>query len=206
MRGTLHKTEQGWIVNSFYETPLSLPVHPDYVKYYFLDEDAEGAEVEFEIIEEFKDRNAWYHTYQKYARLTKPKPNIDLQNLETKLDQALSEETDWTLNKWLKSKREQKEMLSEIMNEDAKDGLYDTNTPMVERLKEHLDSITPEQFEQEIEYIRKDLEIEDVAMNGPQYIPEISDEEILKAANNPNNDGYSFIEGAKWYRQQLKNR
>jgi len=33
---------------------------------------------------------------------------------------------------------------------------------------------------------------------------EISDEEIEKAANEPNNDGYSFIEGAKWYREQLK--
>lgn len=37
-----------------------------------------------------------------------------------------------------------------------------------------------------------------------QLIPaEISDEEIEKAANNPNNDGYSFTEGAKWYREQL---
>jgi hypothetical protein len=35
---------------------------------------------------------------------------------------------------------------------------------------------------------------------------EISDEEIKKAANNPNNDGYSFQEGAKWYREQLKQR
>jgi len=35
---------------------------------------------------------------------------------------------------------------------------------------------------------------------------EISDEEIKKAANNPNNDGYCFQEGAKWYREQLKQR
>ena len=33
---------------------------------------------------------------------------------------------------------------------------------------------------------------------------EISDEEIEKAANNPVNDGYSFIEGAKWYREYNK--
>ncbi len=40
-----------------------------------------------------------------------------------------------------------------------------------------------------------------------QIIPaEISDEEIQKAADNPNNDGYSFPEGAKWYREQLKNK
>ena len=35
---------------------------------------------------------------------------------------------------------------------------------------------------------------------------EISDEEIEKAANNPNNDGFSFREGAKWYREQLKQK
>ena len=33
---------------------------------------------------------------------------------------------------------------------------------------------------------------------------EISDEEIEIAANNPVNDGYSFIEGAKWYREYNK--
>ena len=33
---------------------------------------------------------------------------------------------------------------------------------------------------------------------------EISDEEIEKAVNNPDNDAYSFREGAKWYREQLK--
>ena len=31
-------------------------------------------------------------------------------------------------------------------------------------------------------------------------------EEIEEAANNPDNDGYSFREGAKWYREQLKNK
>jgi hypothetical protein len=44
--------------------------------------------------------------------------------------------------------------------------------------------------------------------NGLVEIPqqEISDEEIKKAANNPNNDGYSFLEGAKWYREKLKGK
>ena len=35
---------------------------------------------------------------------------------------------------------------------------------------------------------------------------EISDEEIEKGVNNPDNDAYSFREGAKWYREQLKQR
>jgi hypothetical protein len=32
MKGTLTKTEQGWMVNSFYEIPSALPLHPDDVK------------------------------------------------------------------------------------------------------------------------------------------------------------------------------
>jgi hypothetical protein len=32
MKGTLHKTEQGWVVNSFYESPSSLPLHPEFIE------------------------------------------------------------------------------------------------------------------------------------------------------------------------------
>jgi hypothetical protein len=59
IKGTLHKTEQGWVVKHSrlnddgeqigfgrYEQLL---LHPAYVKYYLLDEDAEGCEVYFEI-------------------------------------------------------------------------------------------------------------------------------------------------------------
>ena len=52
MKGTLHKTEIGWVVRWPQEDPRDplpeLPLHPDYVKCYFLDEDAEGGEVEFD--------------------------------------------------------------------------------------------------------------------------------------------------------------
>jgi hypothetical protein len=58
MRGVLHKTEQGWVVKydqRTWQDPSAedgeLPLHPEYVKCYFLDEDAEGGEVEFEIVE-----------------------------------------------------------------------------------------------------------------------------------------------------------
>ena len=75
MKGILHKTEQGWVVNypkktttpgnpkslgSYKRTTLrsEIPIHPDYVKYYFLDEDAEGGEVEFEIVRYCKKHNS----------------------------------------------------------------------------------------------------------------------------------------------------
>jgi hypothetical protein len=59
MKGKLHKTIKGeWVVriiseetpecNTIIEHGKQLPVHPEYVKYYFLDEDAEGGEVEFD--------------------------------------------------------------------------------------------------------------------------------------------------------------
>jgi hypothetical protein len=57
VKGKLHKTEKGWIVRYFnteksYDVMYcgeSLSIHPYLEKYYFLDEDAEGSEVEFEI-------------------------------------------------------------------------------------------------------------------------------------------------------------
>ena len=56
MKGTLHKTNNGWqvshathdiILNRW--TAGKFPINPYYEKYYFLDEDADGSDVEFEI-------------------------------------------------------------------------------------------------------------------------------------------------------------
>ena len=72
MKGKLHKTDNGWKVlytecvphRMTMEWSSSLPIHPEYVKCYFLDEDAEGGEVEFEVVEE--------PPYKLYAKLIKP--------------------------------------------------------------------------------------------------------------------------------------
>ena len=74
MKGTLHKTEQGWVVRHLGYVPpheYELPVHPNYIKYYFLDEDAEGDEVEFEVVEVFNKNNQIGHKYINYAKLIK---------------------------------------------------------------------------------------------------------------------------------------
>lgn len=50
---------------------------------------------------------------------------------------------------------------------------------------------------------------EDVITSGPQYIPEISDEEIENDAWErfiTDSGRFGFISGAKWYREQLKNK
>lgn len=75
MKGKLHKTELGgWVVKYKMVDDLiatdggTIPMHPDYEKYYFLDEDAEDGEVEFELI---TDVNA--HGYGcTYAKLKRP--------------------------------------------------------------------------------------------------------------------------------------
>ena len=86
MKGTLHKTETGWQVShATYDMTLNrwtagkFPVHPDYIKYYFLDEDAEGSEVEFEIVKEYINNHS--NEVQSYAKLTKP--DLTLKNNET---------------------------------------------------------------------------------------------------------------------------
>lgn len=50
MKGILHKTDKGWVIR--YDEKKELPVHPEYEKYYFLNEEDEGEEAEFEV-EEF---------------------------------------------------------------------------------------------------------------------------------------------------------
>ena len=67
MKGTLNKTEQGWVVR--YGDMQFLPLHPKYEKYYFLDEDAEGGKVEFEVVKEFIDN--YTNQVQEYAKLVK---------------------------------------------------------------------------------------------------------------------------------------
>jgi hypothetical protein len=103
-------------------------------------------------------------------------------------------------------KESQKELIKEIMDLDAKDGLYE-------------DDVNKLAFE---EWVK-----EDYRTGNPPYIygigfnegykkaketlyTEISDEEIEKAAANlanPNADKTdNWIEGVKWYREQLKQR
>jgi len=88
MKGKLEKTIKGqWVVRIISEeTPecdtiiehgKQLPVHPDYIKYYFLDEDADGSEVEFEIVNKLWGTN---DDIISYAKLIKPK-KINLEEM-----------------------------------------------------------------------------------------------------------------------------
>lgn len=156
MKGHLYKKLQpeGWYVAytsdevGFQKTEL--PLHPEYVKYYFLDEDADGSEVEFDwcvIVDHDSGKG------KEYAKLIRPK------------EQTNGERFDEFM------KTVQKGILVELMELDSKDGLYHAS---------------------------------------PQA--EISDEEIEKRADEyfkkhiDDMGFYGFIDGAKWYREQLKSR
>lgn len=130
MKGILRKTETGWVVNypekktipgnpkslgSYKRASLrsEIPIHPYYEKYYFLDEDAEGAYVEFQI-EDFWETGL--EEVIKVAKLMRPgtwyldkvEPTgkgVDLAKLEKKLDAILETETAESFHEWLESKR-----------------------------------------------------------------------------------------------------
>ena len=143
MKGILKKTDKGWMVlyteclphRMVKQFSSSLPLHPDDVNQIKEDSKifdnieariAAYPEVEFEIKYYCDETMEQPIDVAKLIELGDEK-KLNLQTLGTKLDQSLSEETDWTLSMWLKSKREQKELLSKIMEEDEKDGLYEND-------------------------------------------------------------------------------
>ena len=102
MKGTLHKTEQGWIVE--YAKHSELPLHPDDESLWMFAElneewkdKLDDKEVEFEIVSEpniYRSVGNIQENYASYAKL-------------------------------IPSKEQQKQLITEIMDLDAKDGLYE---------------------------------------------------------------------------------
>ena len=77
MKGTLHKTDEGWIVRYNQEDPRDplpeLPLHPEYQTILPLDLDLEGKEVEFDwcvIVDHDTGKG------REYAKLIQPREKI----------------------------------------------------------------------------------------------------------------------------------
>jgi hypothetical protein len=93
MKGKLLQTKTGWIIryeDLFRLYPFSqsgmkeIHIHPEYQKYYFLDADADGSDVEFEIV-----------TGDNGIRLAKLiRPNEQAQELEMGHEGYIGDETD----------------------------------------------------------------------------------------------------------------
>lgn len=146
MKGTLHKTEKGWVV--FYDENYlvdafkndwgdafigyrALPIHPDDLDSEIIrfanNGSLDNKEVEFCIVHKLQGVNDDVITY---AKLIEPKTGskVNLQRLEAKLDKILAEETPESFHKWLESKRgpirnyhspKIDEMLKEIEEDDV---------------------------------------------------------------------------------------
>jgi hypothetical protein len=104
MKGTLHKTEQGWIVE--YAKHSELPLHPDDESLWMFAElneewkdKLDGKEVEFDIVSDTYEKPGKGNTYAKL----------------------------------IPSKEQQKQLITEIMDLDAKDGLYEISDEEIEK-------------------------------------------------------------------------
>jgi hypothetical protein len=102
-------------------------------------------------------------------------------------------------------KKEQKKLITEIMNEDAKDGLYDTSsqTELSNKSWEGCDGCTEQD---EIMYKNGYVKGYNAAIS--ELPKEPSDEEIEKAAahHEPVVTRRAWISACKWYREQLKSK
>ena len=154
MKGTLHKNKvEGWLVLYTVEETWDrcIPIHPDYEKYYFLDDDADGKEVEFEIVQVAVDNNG---TVVNYSRLIKPSVdklgNEDVPKLGYDVDKFATEWIDENSNKWSNNTDEVGDNYGSFVAgyNKAKSTLY-TEEQMVDLLKFVIESksgLTSEEF------------------------------------------------------------
>ena len=101
------------------------------------------------------------------------------------------------------SKEQQKQLITEIMNLDAKDGLYEDE---VDKLAHQYNPV----MKLDAEFIRAGFKAgykKAKEIQKEQSQPEISDEEIDSSISYDSIDPYvlGYLDGAKWYREQLKN-
>jgi hypothetical protein len=112
MIGTLTKLKEGWYVKFFEDGTVIhtyLPLHPDDVKQ--INRDAQ-------VFDNIEARIAAY-------------PNVEF-------DILIEEETSEHYAKLIPSKEQQKQLITEIMDLDAKNGMYDTVNDTVNKMAEEM--------------------------------------------------------------------
>jgi hypothetical protein len=128
MKGTLIKTEQGWMVEYFIDASSNIGGVGRYKKELFLHpsdhitnktQRVDGKEVEFEIVKELEDINPLRITYKEYAKLINNTKEVGNDGFMFDAGSTYPPDVDKLCND------ERKQNLIDIMNDDAKDGLYD---------------------------------------------------------------------------------
>ena len=102
------------------------------------------------------------------------------------------------------NKESQKELIKEIMDLDANDGLYEDE---VDKLAHQYNPV----MKLDAEFIRAAFKAgykKAKEIQKEQSQPEISDEEIDSSISYDSVDPYvqGYLDGAKWYRKQLRNK
>jgi len=100
MKGILNKTKQGWVVNYHFSVNKNdwetLPLHPDSIESFNL---WDGMEIEFEVVTEWETGEVGVNGLT-YAKLITPN-KLDLNKIESKIDEALANETPEKLLGWM---------------------------------------------------------------------------------------------------------
>jgi hypothetical protein len=208
MKGKLIKIEERWMVGTVCYADLwsnYIPLHPDDESLWMFAElneewkdKLDGKEVEFEIVQFIKECKG----LSENCFMESPAFNCGCQQNYAKL---------------IPSKEQQKQLITEIMDLDAKDGLYDTVNDTVNKMAE-------ESWEgcDGCDENDKYFWMSGFRAGYFRVIPdEISDEEIEKAWISYKREclekfekdttiaGYAITNKekfAKWYREQLKQR
>lgn len=229
MKGKLSKTERGWFVKYKMVDDLIatdggiIPIHPDYEKYYFLNENDEDGEVEFEMVKEYIDERT--NQIQTYAKLKQPpklmyrdgtpirsycSPKIQELLDEIKLEEISKEQ--------LEKERNMAYEYFDIKKNFNKFSLYEhkeTITSADIKTSTEIEKLASKHYP---EYYSIGLGSDKIGFErgynlGKSFQTEISDEEIYREAiehsklyENKFVPRNAFIMGAQWYREQLKNK
>jgi nitroimidazol reductase NimA-like FMN-containing flavoprotein (pyridoxamine 5'-phosphate oxidase superfamily) len=207
MKGTLYKTEQGWMVKHPVATNFQhtyYHINPYHEKSYFLDE---GSEVEFEI-EDF-----WETGMEEVIRVATLVPMKEQTNGE-RFDEFMKlveyPEIEGTMNLCndIINKKTGKMTEEEWQAAEKGEFKYKDGTPIRSyhspKIQELLDEINLEEISEEELNKERNPNYKYFNIDGPTT--EISDEEIKQYATQNASNYYEFVRGAVWYREKLKER
>jgi diaminopimelate epimerase len=89
MKGILLKRNDSWLIEytTINGAPNLIQIHPEYVKYYFLDEDADGVEVEFEVVT-YNQKGSAYNNlpHDTYAKLIPQTIQQEIKDIEDSMN------------------------------------------------------------------------------------------------------------------------
>jgi hypothetical protein len=174
MKGFLHKIEQGWVVE--YAKHSELPLHLD----------DESLWMFAELNEEWKDKLDGEEVEFQIVRYCKKHNSDPSKNSVCTLDCGYDEVS---YAKLIQSKEQQKRLITEIMDLDAKDGLYEISDEQLENILHTSGNYDIPYHKDSIMFYGKICEHDDgyLCEHRRKYIidlfkkQEISDEEIEKA-------------------------